>query len=79
MWKVLGAIVLAGVAIAAIKVALVILVLAALIFRPKETLGLLALGALLHLWHYSTLAGAGLTAVLVLLAVYAAKQPAEPD
>lgn len=79
MWKVLGVIFVAGLAIAAIKVALVILVLAALIFRPKETLGLLALGALLHLWQYSALAGAGVTAVLILLAVYGAKRPAEPD
>ena len=72
MWKVLGAIVAVSMVIAAFKLAIVIFVLAGLIFRTKETLALLAVGALLALWSYSLLAGAAVTGLLVALAVYAA-------
>ncbi|CAN5293261.1 hypothetical protein BH11PSE5_BH11PSE5_30100 [soil metagenome] len=47
--KVLAAILLFGVFVAAIKAALVLLILAGLIFRTKETAGLLILMGSVHL------------------------------
>jgi hypothetical protein len=77
MWNVIGAIIVVATAMAAVKLAIVLLFLAGLIFRPKETYALLALGALLALWSRSPVAGFIVTVLLVLLAIYGAAQRPE--
>ncbi len=46
MWQFLTVLLLFGVAVLAIKVAILLLILAGLIFRTKETIGLLAIGVI---------------------------------
>lgn len=56
-------------AITVIKAAIIALVVAGLIFRTQQTIGLLALGGLITLVGTYPLIGLGLVAVLIITAV----------
>ena len=68
--QVVGYILLVGLAIFAIKLALIFLLLAGLIFRTKETVGLLLLGAILYGFKAYPLISVGLAAVLLGVSLY---------
>ena len=79
MWKILGGIVLFSMVLAAFKIAIILLILAGLIFRTKETLGLLAIGAGFALLQAQPAAGMGVIALIAILALYASKNKAGSD
>ena len=80
MWKILGAIVVVSMVLAAFKLALVLLLVAGLIFRTKEMLGLLAVlatWAAFKAWPTVGFSILGLLAVYAL--VKAMRQPPETE
>jgi hypothetical protein len=87
MAQIVGILLLIGVAVVALKVALVLLLLAGLIFRTRETLGLImVLGALALLRNYPTasMIVAGAATVLAFMKVGPSKKdsiklPDKPD
>lgn len=56
-------------AITVIKAAIIALVVAGLVFRTQQTIGLLALGGLMTLVGTCPLVGLGLVAILIITAV----------
>lgn len=79
MWKILGGIVLFSMVLAAFKIAIILLILAGLIFRTKEMLGLLAIGAGFALLQAQPAVGLGVIALIAILALYASKNKAGSD
>lgn len=77
MWKVLAGIIIVGTALAALKLAIVLLVLAGLIFRTKETLGVMALFGGWSLLAAHPVAGMGVGCLLLVLALCATRN--KPD
>lgn len=69
MWRIIGALLLVGLIVVAVKVAILLLFLAGLIFRTKETIGLIAILAVFALLAKYPVAGFALIGVLVLIAI----------
>ena len=70
MPQLLGVILLIGLAVFAFKVAILLLFLAGLIFRTKETVGLIAILAVIAGFSAHPLIGIGIIAVLVPISLY---------
>lgn len=70
MWQLLAAIVAIGLFVFAVKVAIVLLFLAGLIFRTKETVGLIAILATFAGFAAQPLIASGVVAALVALSLY---------
>lgn len=83
MWQVIAILLLAALLMAAFKIAIILLVVAGLIFKTKETVGLLAIGGVMNLFMLHPLAGVIGTAALLSLGAYLKrkekrKQPEKP-
>ncbi|MHA0328819.1 hypothetical protein [Sphingomonas melonis] len=78
MAQIIGTLLVVALAIVAIKLALVAIVLAGLIFRPKETLGVvLLLGAFAVLRTYP-MASFGIVALMIIYAIIKALKSETP-
>lgn len=71
-WRILGALMIAGLVIAALKVAIILIVLAGLIFRTKETVAVLLVLGILSLIAHFPWVFAGLLGVAGIVAIYRA-------
>lgn len=78
MWRFIGYVLLAGLAISVIKLALVvglcIIAVAGLIFKTKETIGLIGLSVVLLAFRTHLFIGLGLVGLLAMIGAYAAKR-----
>lgn len=81
MWRILATLLVIGLAIQAIKIAFVFLVLAGLIFRTKETAGLLILFALIAIFNRYTAVCLAIGGVALVYATYRwiGKKDESPD
>lgn len=82
MPQVLGFLLLVGLAIVAIKLALLFLLLAGLIFRTKETVGLITILAIFAGFSAHPALGAGLLVLAILVSLHFKRkegQAAKPD
>lgn len=70
MAQLIGALLLIAVAIVAVKVAILLLLLAGLIFRTKETIGLITVLAIFAGFSAHPALGAGLLALAILVSLY---------
>lgn len=73
MWQVLGAIMLIAAAIVAFQIAIILLILVGLIWRPKETIGLLIIVGMIALLQSHPALGVAALACLILLCWYGHK------
>lgn len=74
MWRVLGFLALVGLVVTVFKLAIILLVVAGLIFRTKETVGLLLLLAVMAGFAAHPLIGTGLGLVLLAICLYYKKK-----
>jgi len=65
MWGVIGAILLASFLLLALKLAIIVLIIAGLIFRTKETLGALLLFAIITAFNAHPWIGLGIGGTLI--------------
>lgn len=70
MWQLLGFIALVAVAVFAIKLAILLLLLAGLVFRTKETVGLITILAIFAGFSAHPALGAGLLVLAILVSLY---------
>lgn len=70
MWRIIGFLLLFGAVVVAIKVAIVLLFLAGLIFRTKETLGLIAVLMVLAGFSAHPAIGFSLVGAICLISLY---------
>jgi len=68
--RLFGVLLLAGLLIAVFKLALLLIIITGLIFRTKETVGLLAIGGIMNLFILHPVAGVVGTAVLLSIGAY---------
>lgn len=78
MGKLFGFLLVLAMAIVAIKLAIALLILAGLIFRTKETIGLLLVLSAWAVFKAHPMMSIGIVAVLILYAVIKASKPKAP-
>lgn len=80
MAQIFAAILMVGLAVFTFKMAILLLILAGLIFRTKQTIGLLLLFAAIAAFNASPIVGSALIVIAISIAIYRAnKNPPEPD
>ncbi|GEM_PF-1988346 len=79
MWQVLGAVIVIAAAVFAFQIAIILLMLAGLIWRPKETISLLVLGGTFTLIQAYPVFGTMALAGLLGFAYYTRKNRKQQD
>ena len=79
MWKIIGFILLIGLLTVAVQVAIALLFLAGLIFRTKETVGLIIILGAFALLSAFPVIGLGLLAVMIVAAIVKAVRNADKE
>jgi hypothetical protein len=72
IWRIIGALIVAAMVVTAIKIAIILLIVAGLIFRTKETLGLLLVLGVLSLITHFPWVFVGILGVAGIVAIYRA-------
>ncbi len=80
MAQIISAILLVGFAIFAFRLAILLILIAGLIFRTKETIFLICLFAAIAAFNANPIIGSAVVIVIIGIAIYRAnKKPPEPD